>query len=271
MGTNDSWHEDYSKPLYVQNVIRRTIEGLESLTARADNLLQKIPPSLPAGDYPLRITSVNPWAPPSVPEAYLRVREQSSVLDKITRELNPTQEKFDYDLRNLVKDQESHLLFAIENFGLKKFVSPATLKKHFSQRHVRIYPVPVELAQKIHLFDCRETRDELIITPKENLLTAESANWYADNMEFTGSVYGVAQQHINMMKHEGGWKIDELGFPTSGADGVILDAYVALQDLRKIRDQLDREVQKEKGAKKARAKVSAATRTKTDSAGRGLV
>ena len=255
-----SFEEDYSNPIFVKNVIQRTIEGLEALVARGDKMLKKEPPTLPAGEYPRRIKSLDFWAPGApVPKAYLLSKGRSAITHEILRRINPTEEHLSHDYR-LSNAPGKVVKQGLEKITLVNFFFDKILKKHHQSVYASIYPVSVELAEKTHLFDCRCAGAELIMTPKENLLAAEAGGWYKDIMEFAGSVYGVAQQHIEMA-HDFGWKIDRLGYPESGEGPIMLDVYVALDNLRKIRAQYNEDIFKV-GSQRFRAKTSSTTRTK---------
>ena len=261
MAERDSWEEDYSNPVFVKNIIQRTIEMLEEFVARSDKILKAEPPLLPAGKYPLRIKSINSWFPGAkIPEAYLLSVAEGPFAHKIHRRINPTKKKLDYDLYNFARDPGSSVLNALGKLSLVNFCFDKVFKKHYRHGFARAYPVSMELAKKLHLFDCRCAGEELIMTPKENLLAAESAGWVQDNMEFTGGAYHVARGHIKMMK-EFGWNIDLLGVPTAGEDRVALAVCTALIDLRKIRTQLDKDILRVTRARKSRQQSRGPART----------
>ena len=262
MPERDSWEEDYSNPVFVKQIIRRTIEMLEEFVARSDKMLKDEPPPLPAGKYPLRIKSLNSWFPgANVPEAYLLSVADGLLGHKIHRRINPTKKKLDWELYQFARDPGSSIMNAVGKLTLVNFCFDKIFKKHYRHGFARVFPVSVELAKKVHLFDCRCAGEDLIMTPKENLLEAEVTGWARDNMEFTGGAYHVARGHIKMMK-EYGWNIDLLGIPTAGPDKVILAVCTALIDLRKIQDQLDKDIARVKKEQKAQQKTRGPARNK---------
>ena len=237
--------------VYVQHVVQYAIGIVSKLKERADNIAQERPPGLPTGDYPLQLQCIDPLHPPRVPPAYLFSVNESTGGERkhvIYSRIGEEQNQFEYELGFHVSRGLKDLYQGNGNSLWRKLLWGAAVKRARRNDFARLYEVPVEIAQQVHLFNCRRVEDGLLVTPHENLLTAEVAGWVEDNLEFRGHFFNQTVAQVRRVQ-KAGYKIKSLTTQTIGPEARLLDVSATLQDLQEIAEQLKLANQKDSAKK----------------------
>ena len=226
--------KNYGNILHVYNQLQFALLKAEKLKARKAMIRRGIAPTVPAENYPLHLKQINPRKPPQVPKAYLLStgKNVGSRVQKIYRRLNTTENDFEEDL---ALTSDSHLTGVVDKVGREVFVRLAldkAFKTHVSTGYARIYPTSEAIAEKSHLFNYKCVSDELILTPKENLLDAERKGWFEDLNEYSLQ-FTISCQYVGMLIRDG-WEVNPLPYREMGEHGVFLDIDQTVEDLHNM-------------------------------------
>ena len=241
--------------VYVQHVVRYALGVTEKLKERSDKIAQEQPPALPPGNYPLQLKCVEALHPPPVPAAYLfSVNESTGGARKhvIYPRIGAEQKEFEYELGFHISRGLRDLYQGNGNSIWRKLIWGPEVKRAQANDFARIFTVPREIAEQVHLFNCRRTGDNLIIAPHENLLEAEVAGWVDDNLQFRGHFFNQTVTQVQRAQ-KAGYKIKSLPTKTMGPEAHLLDVTATLHDLRQIAAQLEEANKQELSRKSALA------------------
>ena len=189
--------------LLAKSAVKISLEKVKKLKQRIDNIKKGKLPPIPRNDYPLRVKSLDVVHCSAVPPAYILSINTSSgakIKHKIYPRINQNQKRFEDDMSyiiepTLVKSRKENEA----SFFLKLYYE-REIKKGLKKDFARIYVVSEAVAQQSHLFNCVRDGNDLVMTPKENLLDAEIAGWTRDNMDFGGNVFNIAIQYIDLAR-----------------------------------------------------------------------
>ena len=247
-------------PLVAQHAINKAIAGLEKFQTRGAAMLAKKAPSLPAETYPLKIKRVKPrwgYEQAPVPEAFLLIVAAWDGLKRkfeVHPHIGTTQEGFNESFLVVDKTPVTPLMEFLEEITLVRWGGQKLKMVNPTYGFAQIYPVSAEVAEKAHLFDVRIAGLDLELTPKENLLAAESESWFIELRDFGGSVFHIAKGYVEVLRNSG-WEISPLKFKPIKQYEVYLDIDAVLIDLHKTQTELTQEM-----AQRAQKKRTAAVR-----------
>ena len=234
---------DYlQNPLYAKEVLKSSAIRLEKLRERRDSLRKGICPALPEGNYPMKIKPVDARNPPSAPPAYLlsiNTGHAARTKHEIYVRLDAGQKKFEDDLGLVINKGILELRKQHENSFFNRRYYEKEIKKELEKDFARLYPVTPEIAEKIHLFDCARSENDLKIVPKENIFEAEKLGWQRDSMDDVDNLLGLAALAVEDLK-KAGWNVPLIKYHKTADNSDILDVDKILKEVYSLQKRLER-------------------------------
>ena len=228
--------------MYVRVGVAKAITELEKLRTRYEAMAAGQVPVLPAEDYPRRLSSIDPLNPPEKPAIYLLSIKSIDPGDRPKHDVYV----YEYSGPSCYQDNLDLILSQyyvnpppeITDNPIYMHYFKKSLKEALKNDFARMYVTTPEIADTVHLYDCKRAGNDLLMTPKADLKDAELEGWFYKNRDVFGRPYNITKSCVGRARQEG-YKINALAAKTKPAGSSFLDVHAALEELYVVRDQAE--------------------------------